>query len=69
MVPAEAPAALSSVDRLAADLRGFGPIGLITIVVIVLAGNVSIGSIVVPLGAILAIVWVRWSRTPWRAIG
>lgn len=69
MVPAQAPADLSSSARLAADLRGFGPIGLVAIVVIVLSGNVSLGNIVVPLGAVLALVWVRWSRTPWREIG
>jgi membrane protease YdiL (CAAX protease family) len=51
-------------DELAARLRGFGPIGLLAIVV-VLAGN----GIVPPLSAVLALVWVHWSRTPWREIG
>ena len=66
MVPAQAR---SSSDRLAADLRGFGPIGLVAILVIVLSGNIFVGSIVVPLGAVLVLVWMQWSRTPWRAIG
>jgi membrane protease YdiL (CAAX protease family) len=51
-------------DRFAAGLRGFGVIGLIAITVI-LAGNL----IVAPLSAVLVLVWVRWSRTPWRDIG
>jgi membrane protease YdiL (CAAX protease family) len=63
-VPVEERAALSSDDRLAARLRGFGPLGILAILVI-LAGNL----IVAPLSAILVLVWVRWSRTPWREIG
>ena len=49
---------------LAARLRGFGPLGLIAIVVI-LAGNFLIA----PLGAVLVLVWAQVSRTPWREIG
>jgi len=52
-------------DRLAEELRGFGPLGLLAMLVIVFAGNVPW----VPLGAILALAWVRWSRTPWRELG
>ena len=52
-------------DRFAASLRGFGPLGILAIVIILLAGNYAF----VPLGAILALAWVRWSRTPWREIG
>ena len=48
----------------AADLRGFGPRGLLAILV-VLAGN----AIVAPLSAVLVLVWARLSRTPWREIG
>jgi len=51
-------------DRVAADLRGFGPLGLLAILV-VLAGN----AIVPPLSAVLALAWARLSRTPWRALG
>jgi membrane protease YdiL (CAAX protease family) len=54
----------ASDDRLAARLRSFGPVGLVAIV-IVLGGNF----IVPPLGAILALIWVTLSRTPWREIG
>jgi CAAX amino terminal protease family. len=51
-------------NGLAASLRGFGPLGIVAIVV-VLAGNFLIP----PLSAILVLLWVRWSRTPWRTIG
>jgi membrane protease YdiL (CAAX protease family) len=56
-------------DRFASGLRGFGPAGLVAILVIVLSGTISPGLIAVPLGALLALAWCRWSRTPWRAIG
>jgi uncharacterized protein len=52
-----------------AALRGFGPLGIVAILVILLAGNFFIGSVVVPAAAILVLVWARWSRTPWRDLG
>jgi membrane protease YdiL (CAAX protease family) len=64
-VPVEAP----SDDRVAAGLRGFGPLGILAILVIVFTGNIVAGNVVVPLGAALVLVWARWSRTPWREIG
>jgi membrane protease YdiL (CAAX protease family) len=51
-------------DRFPAALRGFGPTGIVAILVI-LAGNF----LVAPLSAVFALVWVAWSRTPWREIG
>lgn len=51
-------------DRLADRLRGFGPFGILAIVVIVL-GN----ALFLPLSAILVLLWARWSRTTWREIG
>jgi membrane protease YdiL (CAAX protease family) len=45
-------------------LRGFGPLGIIAILVI-LAGNFLIA----PLGAFLVLVWAWRSQTPWREIG
>jgi len=48
----------------AADLRGFGPLGIFAILLI-LSGNL----VVLPLSAILVLLWARWSRTPWREIG
>ena len=54
----------SADDPLAARLRGFGPLGILAILVI-LAGNL----IVAPLSAVLVLVWAHRSRTPWREIG
>ena len=51
-------------DDLASQLRGFGPVGLLAIVVI-LAGNL----VVVPLSAVLVLAWAWRSRTPWHEIG
>ena len=51
-------------DRFAARLRGFGPLGIVALA-IVLAGNF----IVPPLSAVLVLVWARLSQTPWREIG
>jgi CAAX protease family protein len=59
----------SSDDRVAEGLRGFGPLGIVAILVIILSGNVFAGTVLVPLGAVLVLVWARWSRTPWREIG
>lgn len=58
------PPPVATVDRLASELRGFGPIGLLAVVAI-LAGNL----LLVPLSAILVLAWARWSQTPWREIG
>jgi membrane protease YdiL (CAAX protease family) len=52
-------------DRLAERLRGFGPLGVLALLVILLVGNYPIP----PMGGLLALVWARWSRTPWREIG
>jgi uncharacterized protein len=51
-------------DQVAARLRGFGPLGILAILVI-LAGNF----VFAPLSAILVLVWARRSHTPWREIG
>jgi membrane protease YdiL (CAAX protease family) len=51
-------------DRLAAKLRGFGPIGILAFIAI-LAGN----SLVVPLSPVLVLLWAWRSRTPWRELG
>ena len=63
-LPVEDGAPLPTDDRLAAALRGFGPLGILAILVI-LAGN----AVVAPLSAILVLLWARRSRTPWREIG
>ena len=44
-------------------MRGFGPVGILAILVVLA------GAFLPPLGAILSLVWVWLSRTPWREIG
>lgn len=57
-------------DRFAAELRGFGPIGILALLVILLSGNWALGSMVaLPVGAVLVLVWAQMSHTPWSAIG
>ncbi len=51
-------------DQFARRLRGFGPLAILAILII-LAGN----SVFVPLSALLVLVWAWRSRTPWREIG
>jgi uncharacterized protein len=51
-------------ERLAAQLRGFGPLGILSILII-LAGNF----LFLPLSAILVLVWRSLSHTPWSEIG
>jgi CAAX protease family protein len=62
-VPARAAALLTD-DQFATRLRGFGPIGIVAILIII-AGN----ELIVPLSAILVLAWARMSNTPWREIG
>lgn len=56
--------ALPPDDPFAVALRGFGPVGILAILII-LAGNFVIS----PLSAILVLIWKRLSHTPWREIG
>ena len=58
-------------DRLAAGLRGFGPIGILAILVIILSGNIFVPGtmVILPIGAALVLLWVRRSRTAWRDVG
>ena len=51
-------------DDLPARLRGFGPLGIAAIVII-LAANL----IVAPLGAILVLVWAKLAAVPWADLG
>jgi membrane protease YdiL (CAAX protease family) len=50
-------------DPTAARLRGFGPVGLLAILVIVLS------SVIKPLSGLLVLLWAWRSHTPWREIG
>ena len=65
-VPPESRVAPSSDDPFAADLRGFGPLGIIALFVILFTGS---SYPLLPLGAILVLLWVWRSHTPWREIG
>jgi hypothetical protein len=49
--------------RFAAELRGFGALGILAVLVIVAR------QIVPPLSAVLVLVWTKLSHTPWREIG
>ena len=51
-------------DRLAARLRGFGPLGLLAMLVIG-AGDYLFN----PLSALLVLLWAWLSRTPWPDLG
>ena len=63
--PAGAPNSYSpqTQERFAAELRGFGPVGILAVLLI------ATGQIVAPLSALLVLVWTSLSRTPWREIG
>jgi membrane protease YdiL (CAAX protease family) len=63
-MPASADSTLPPDDRLAAALRGFGPLSLLSFALIVL-GNGPFP----PLGALLALGWARLAGIPWRALG
>lgn len=54
----------SAADEIAVKLRGFGPIGIVAILII-LGGNF----VMAPLSAILVLIWATISKTPWREIG
>lgn len=60
----------ASQDPVARALRGFGPAGVLSLLVILLAGNISLNRLpVLPIGAPLALLWAWRSRTPWRDLG
>jgi membrane protease YdiL (CAAX protease family) len=57
-------------NRFAADLRGFGPIGILAILLIILTGNIVFSNmLVLPIGAALVLAWVWLSHTAWKEIG
>ena len=60
----------TSDDRLARRLRGFGPVGIAAIILILGTGNVILPNMIsVPVGAALVLAWTAASHTPWRDIG
>jgi membrane protease YdiL (CAAX protease family) len=60
----EASATPTVDEALARRLRGFGPLGILTFVVIA-----ALGPVLEPLGAVLVLAWVGASQTSWREIG
>jgi len=50
-----------ALDRVATALRGFGPIGIVFILAVLLVGPL--------LGASLVLVWAWRTKTPWRELG
>src|SRR5262245_35009887 len=64
--PASAPAPVSGADGwFLQGLRGFGPLGVFAILVILLIGNDHL----LPLSALLAMGWAWATRTPWSDLG
>jgi uncharacterized protein len=55
---------ISNPDISRRRLRGFGPLGLFAVVIILL-GNF----LFLPVSALLVLVWARLSRTPWDELG
>src|SRR5205823_508884 len=55
---------LAMPEPAASRLRGFGPLGILAIAVIV-AGSVAM----TVLGAVMVLLWAWLSRTPWRELG
>lgn len=60
MVP-EHPTAEQTDNRVAQSLRGFGPIGIAFVILVLLVGPL--------LGASLVLVWAWRTRLPWRELG
>ena len=64
-IPSENPAPVPPPDDpLAAQLRGFGPVGILAMGIL-LAGS----AITPPLGALLVLAWAWRARLPWRELG
>ena len=56
-------------DQFAKELRGFGLVGILAMMIILLTGNIFIGNIVIPVGAVLVFLWARLSKTPLQLLG
>jgi membrane protease YdiL (CAAX protease family) len=57
-------------DQFAADLRGFGTIGILSMLLILLGGNLFISGIAfIPLGGLFVLAWKWRSKTPWSELG
>lgn len=56
-------------ERLAKNLRGFGPAGILSLASIFLIGTLVIARVAIPASGLLVLLWAMLSHTPWRAIG
>ena len=56
-------------ERLAKNLRGFGPAGILSLASIFLIGTLVIARGAIPVSSLLVLLWAKLSHTPWRAIG
>ncbi len=57
-------------DAVARRLQGFGPVGLLALLLIALVGTVTVGGVVaVPVSGFLVLGWAKLSYTPWRELG
>lgn len=56
-------------DHLATELRRFGPLGIISFLLILLTGTLFIDHVAIPVSALLVLLWARLSHTPWKDIG
>jgi membrane protease YdiL (CAAX protease family) len=54
-------------DRFASELRGFGPVGILAILLILVGNGIFMPYI--PAGALLVLAWAWRSGTPWSEIG
>ena len=60
----------TSGDLFAAQLRGFGFVGIFSVFLILITGNIILPNMVaLPVGALLVLLWVKLSHTPWQSIG
>jgi membrane protease YdiL (CAAX protease family) len=62
-MPSDATKLSTENDSIAVALRGFGPLGMIAIAVIVAS------QLLAPLNAVLVLIWAKRSHTPWHEIG
>jgi membrane protease YdiL (CAAX protease family) len=57
-------------NDLSAALRGWGIVGTLFTIVVLLMGNMILPNmIVLPVGALLVLIWIRITATPWHEIG
>ena len=64
------PVPHSRQDDFSKQLSGFGPVGIIAALIILFTGNIVLPNLVVlPIGALLVLIWAKLSQTPWREIG